>query len=293
LSYRQRPKEAFDQEAKLLNYRVFIAGLARNCADKISASLERLRDISRSFSAAEFVFVTNDNTDATKSVLSRWVADVPNGFLIELDGVAKAIPNGLERIAFARNSYLLEMRRRIRAGGQFDLLLVADLDGPNHDLVSGEAFETAILAAPSDWGALFPNQKQAYYDLFALRHPKWCPDDCWADVDRAVTFPFRNLKKRAAIRRYVHERQVLVDPSEPPIPVHSAFGGLGLYKTPYLENAWYSAAMETGRPRCEHVNFHQCLRDNGAHLYILPSLLNSAPDEHRDKHSGKKRRPWI
>jgi hypothetical protein len=287
------PNEAFDQEAKLLDYRIFIAGLARNCADRISASLERLEEISRSFSAADFVFVTNDNADATQSVLSQWVTNHQNGCLIELDGAVKALPNGLERIAFARNSYLLEMRRRICAGSQFDLLLVADLDGPNHDLISGEAFEAAIATAPKDWGALFPNQKQAYYDLFALRHPKWCPNDCWADVDSAVTFPFRNLKKRAAIRRYVHERQVQIEPSEPPILVHSAFGGLGIYKTSYLNNAWYSAGMETGRPRCEHVNFHHILRHNGAQLYILPALLNSAPDEHRDRHSGKKRRPWI
>ncbi len=277
----------------MLDYCVFIAGLARNCADRVTGSLDRLQEVSRSFCAAEFVFVTNDNEDVTSRVLAKWLADVAHGRLIELDGAVKAFPNGLERIAFARNSYLLEMRRRMLAGSHFDLLLVADLDGPNHDLLSGVAFETAITTAPDNWGALFPNQKQAYYDVFALRHPKWCPNDCWADVDKAITFPLRNLKKRAATRRYVFERQVQIDPSEPPILVDSAFGGLGIYKTPYLEHAWYSAAMETGRPRCEHVSFHQALQRNGAHLYILPSLLNSAPNEHRSKYSGQRRRPWI
>lgn len=277
----------------MLDYRVFIAGLARNCADRLPVSLERLREISHSFSAAEFVFVTNDNEDATQRVLADWLGANPNGSLIPIDGAVNALPNGLERIAFARNSYLLEMRRRMRNGAGFDLLLVADLDGPNHGLLSGQAFEAALATAPKDWGAVFPNQKQAYYDVFALRHPKWCPNDCWADVDGAVTFPLRNLKRRAAIRRYVFERQVQIDPSEAPIPVESAFGGLGIYKISYLADAWYSAAMESGRPSCEHVRFHRAVRKNGAQLYILPSLLNSAPDEHRNAYSGQRRRPWL
>jgi hypothetical protein len=276
----------------LLDYKVFIAGLARNCAAALPASLERLREISASFAAAEFLFVTNDNADKTQEILARWCTNVPNALLISLDGAARAFPEGLERIAFARNSYLLDLRRRIRDGSRFDLLLVADLDGPNRELLSGAAFEAAIKTAPAGWGGLFPNQQQGYYDIFALRHPKWCPNDCWAEVDRATTFPLRNIKRRAAIRKYIFGRQIKIASEEPPILVESAFGGLGLYKVAYLTGAWYSAAL-TGRPTCEHVSFHRALRENGAELYILPALTNSAPEEHRGGGSGKDKKPWI
>jgi len=145
-------------------------------------------------------------TQDTEEVLRELCSEIPESTLLSLDGIADAFPHRLERLAFARNNYLIELRRRLSEGRQFDLLLVADLDGPNEKLISGPKFEEAIAAAPSDWGGLFANQMTAYYDIWALRHQKWCPNDCWAEVDRATTFPWRNAKKRAAVRGFLRKR---------------------------------------------------------------------------------------
>ena len=202
-----------------------------------------------------------------------------------------------DRLATLRNFYLLEMRRRIEAGRRFDLMIVFDFDGVNgnFDLLP-DIICNAIAAAPNDWGALFANQRDAYYDIWALRHPKWCPDDCWQQVRKATRFVPRPLRRRAtaaAIERYVGMRQVRIHPGESPIAVHSAFGGLGIYKVPVLDGAWYYGRDGAGNEVCEHVAFHSCIRRRGAKLYIAPELPNHAPPGHLAQGAGTEARPWI
>ena len=69
--------------------------------------------------------------------------------------------------------------------------------------------------------------------------------------------------------------------------VHSAFGGLGIYRmaavianpNPYLGEK-VKAAEQDGQfhfvrwQTCEHVHFHQGLRSQGGHLFVLPWLIN-------------------
>ena len=54
----------------------------------------------------------------------------------------------------------------------------------------------------------------------------------------------------------------------------SAFGGFGVYRTEYLAGAHYRGLTRYGRLVCEHVTFHETIRQNGGSLYILPALLN-------------------
>ena len=82
------------------------------------------------------------------------------------------------------------------------------------------------------------------------------------------------------------------NPEQDPIAVESAFGGMGIYKTSLLGNAWYSGRDNLGREVCEHVGFNFCVRQNGAKLYIMPALLNDAPAEHLAPGSRTARRPW-
>ena len=137
------------------------------------------------------------------------------------------------------------------------------------------------------WDALFANQRQAYYDIYALRHPLWCPSDCWQEVARATTFPFRNKKLTAATRTFVYDRQFQISPFTPPISVYSAFGGLAIYRREALRHCWYGSRDRLGRRICEHVVLHQQMLSNGANLFIAPTLLNDAPAEHLGATSGQ------
>ena len=45
-------------------------------------------------------------------------------------------------------------------------------------LLAREAIETCWTH--DDWAVCAANQKAPYYDVFALRHQDWSPNDCWA-----------------------------------------------------------------------------------------------------------------
>lgn len=272
-----------------------ICGLARNCASALPDSLRCIERLERSFRKTRVVAVANDSVDRTDAILSQWAADSRSRILLHANGIAAAATGKTERLAILRNFYLRELRRWIEAGAQFDLMIVLDLDGVNRQPALADAVCDALATAPRDWGALFANQRQAYYDIWALRHPRWCTSDCWQEVERSVRFVPRPLRGRAyarAVAQRVGGRQVRISPDHPPIPVESAFGGLGIYKVCALDGAWYAGRDDSGRKVCEHVAFNACVRRRGWPLYIVPSLLNEAPAEHLTPGAGAKARPW-
>ena len=166
--------------------------------------------------------------------------------------------------------------------------------------ILGNGFFELFSGAPPDWGGIFANQRQAYYDIWALRHRKWCPEDCWQQVGRSQPVgrfrrffsPMRGVPGVEAVERYVGRRQVRIAPEHGPIEVDSAFGGFGVYRTSFLCNAWYSGRDAAGREVCDHVHFNSCVRRAGGKLYIIPALLNDAPAEHLAPGSGATARPW-
>jgi hypothetical protein len=55
------------------------------------------------------------------------------------------------------------------------------------------------------------------------------------------------------------------------LPVDSAFGGIGIYKTSSFKHASYFG-FSNGHEICEHVGFHQMAREVGMKLYINPKF---------------------
>jgi glycosyltransferase involved in cell wall biosynthesis len=276
----------------------FVCGLARDCEDALDKSLRSVERLQGDFGSLDLVVVTNDSVDATAEILTQWAAVRNWATVLRFDGLASAMPARTDRLAVLRNACLREFWRRMEAGRNFDLMIVLDFDGVNENLTVGKTFGDLFSAVPSDWGGIFANQRQAYYDVWALRHSRWCPDDCWQRVRRSTRFRFvpKSLRRRlrwAAVERYVGRRQIKIDPRHGPIEVDSAFGGFGIYKTRFLRNAWYSGRDSSGQEVCEHVWFNSCVRNSGGKLYIMPSLLNDADPEHLAPGSGKAEQPWL
>jgi len=252
----------------------FVVGAARNCAAGLRSTLARLERLRESFSPVKFVIVTNDSSDGTDAILRDWAQTVTDAHIVTLDGLAKSTRSRTKRLAVARNAYLSVLREDLRQGRQHDLLVVADLDGLNAGLVEEPEFSAAVATAPQDWVGIFANARGLYYDIWALRHPTWSPNDCLHEVRKAKRRLFgRNAAKAAALKEHVHKRQVVVDPLSPPIAVESAFGGFGIYRVEALHGATYVGHDFFGRDVCEHVAFNQAIRTAGGALYIIPSLL--------------------
>lgn len=273
-----------------------VVGLARNCAEALVASRPRIEALSESFSRTDFCFVTNDSTDNTAAYLHAWARDRSDIEILDLTGLADRVSIRSARIAAARNAYLDLLEDRARTGTRYDLLVVVDLDGVDANLIAEPLFADVLRRAPADWAAVFANQRTYYYDIWALRHPYWCPDDCWSAVEAARRRRFfRKRALREAERINVRERQVHIPTDEPPIEVESAFGGFGIYRTKWLSDIRYQGIDQAGRPVCEHVLFHAGIRRKGGRLWILPELLNDAPEEHLHTDLPRNRarpRPW-
>jgi hypothetical protein len=279
---------AIEQHVATIGRRALVAGLARNCAAGLRATLPRLSRLAASFEETRFVIVTNDSVDETEVVLKAWAAGRTDTEIIVISGLRYRAWRRTHRLAICREAYLSVLDRDRAAGKPHDFLVVADLDGPNAHLIDEPDFGTAIAAAPADWAAVFANARTIYYDTWALRHPTWCPGDCWEPV---WTAQWRLFGRQAAVERaiqlHVRARQISIDAHAPPIPVLSAFGGFGLYRTEYLAGAHYRGLTRSGGIVCEHVALHETIRQNGGALYILPALLN---DGHEFDYSGSDAR---
>ena len=263
----------------MLGGSALIVGLARNCAVGLAATLPRLGRFSGSFDEVEYVIVTNDSADHTPAPLKAWSLERTNARIIEISGLSQNVPIRSRRLAVCRNICLSQWKTATENGRNYDYFVVLDLDGLNANLIDEPNFSTTVLSAPRDWGAVFANQRDLYYDIWALRHSEWCPNDCWEEVHNYIKrFPiFRQRRRKIAIERYFQRRAIHLPADSEPIRVQSAFGGFGIYRPKYLHDAYYLGVARSGHPICEHVLFHEMIRANGATLYILPSLLNDTP----------------
>ena len=274
-----------------------ICGTARNAALGLRESLAAIDEIRSAAESSCVVIVTNDNDDETERLLAEWSKDKPASLVIVCDGIARALPDRIDRLAAVRNMYLQALCEQ---AVNYDVLAVLDLDGPNAQL-SAAAVANTLVSAPRDWAAMFANQPIAYYDLYALRHSNWVDADVWSEVQKACDWmrvPYVRWANRAtrgriysalyrrSVRKYVYERQYCIEPQHPPIEVESAFGGLGLYRFDAALVARYESRLPSGEVICEHVPFNRSISSRGGRLYISPSMLNIAPHENLGPGSG-------
>lgn len=252
---------------------VVFAGCARDCALHLPGVLANLEGFASYAAAAAFVVAENDSRDQTREVLGAWLA-ARQGRLLGLGDLQARIPSRTARIAAARNACLEFLRASPFAG--FEYLVVVDFDDVNAVPIPPQAFGAALgmLAQDPRLAAVFACSDPVYYDVWALRHPAWCPNDVWAEVNTE-----RQVSREAAIERYVYRRQIVIPASAQPIAVQSAFGGLAIYRMSATAEARYAGLTPLGTECCEHVEFNRSVAARGA-LLISPGLRNRAPGEH-------------
>jgi len=260
---------------KSLGSAVF-AGTARDCARWLPDVLANLADLSWLYDRTAFIFAVSDATDSTATLLRDWMGKERAGKVLDLGELAGRLGRRTERIAFARNACLEEVRGS--AFAEYDHMVVADMDdvlAAPLDLGSYARAAEWLGAAP-DRAAVFANASPRYYDIWALRHPTWCPHDCWHRIwGRPVGESFE-----AAKFREVFARQIVLPAEMQPIEVRSAFGGLGLYRMPYALKARYVGLDAQGREASEHVAFNEAIGRAGGRLHIFPELQVRAPQQH-------------
>jgi hypothetical protein len=130
------------------------------------------------------------------------------------------------------------------------------------------------------------NQAAPYYDIYALRHPEWSPNDGWHYESNLRS---KGMNPLSAREKAIYSRMITIDPRGEWIPVDSAFGGLAIYKRELFENARYSSVLPNGDHVCEHVTLHHTMRLAGARLFINPALVNLGWNTHSESKLLMKR----
>lgn len=259
------------QQPRLEDSSVLVVGIVRNGESTVEAAVHGLAAALAPARQLRWFVVESDSDDATQDALARLAAADP-GFAWESQGrLAGRMPRRTERIAHCRNRCAEIARSPDHADA--DWVAVADLDGVNSALT---AEGVASCWRHSGWDVCTASQAGPYYDIWALRHPHWCPGDCWRD--QAAMVPF--CGPRQATETAVRARMVTLDPAADPIEVDSAFGGFAIYRREVFDHCAYQGLDAEGRELCEHVPFHAQVRARSFRIVINPAMINAGYTEH-------------
>ena len=270
---------------------ILLVGTVSNVEKKFKSDFYRVYKAISGFNKIDVFLVESDSTDSTLAMLEQMKLEVVNFNYISLGKLKRSIPDRIERIRFCRNNYVNYIRNNFPSE-KWDHVAVADLDGMNAAIKKSyvdKLFTQSVL-----WDGCFANQKHGYYDLFALRHSEWMPNNCFLDLaesrkniatNQLKIYQFYSRVQRLLhydfTRRYTIYNRMKVLPREGNwIRVESAFGGFAIYKASWFLKYDYTKELEKKVLDSEHVDFNtRCARD-GADLFIVPSLINSTWNEY-------------
>ncbi len=260
------PKDPRDQS-------FLIAGVVRNGEKTIVNEITHLANVFRNFSNLHWFLVESDSDDQTLQKLKERSNAIPNFRYLSVGSLIEKMPSRLVRLAYCRNLYLDELRNN-SLYQNIQYLVVADLDNMNPLLT-----EEAVLSCwkYENWGACCANQRGPYYDLGALRHPIWMPQDCWAHYH---FLRHHGKSEEDSLFSAVHANMSTISENHDWIEVDSAFGGIAVYPTIAIKNSRYSGLDDQGNEAVDHIEFNRCIKKNGYSIYINPKLINTGFNEH-------------
>jgi hypothetical protein len=228
--------------------RAVLCGLVRDAEAHLPRVTPQIEALGAGFADHRIFLFENDSEDETAAVLERWARAEPR---VSFASERLGRPRHPSTRSEARRADMAEYRARCQRAvlerfGDFDYVVLLDTD-----LVGYDAVGLAQALGWDGWDVL------AAKGVSHLRGRFLCPDAC--DPDGAAP----------ALR--VH---AIVPPRGAPLrPVLSCFGGLALYRMEAYRAGRY------GGHDCEHVTFHESLRERGFdRIFMDPSLLTLYPD---------------
>ena len=160
----------------------------------------------------------------------------------------------------------LKKIQELNVDNYYDYMIMLDMDDVNASGKFIESINTCFEYNPNQWSVLTGNQAGLYYDLWALRKKYDMEFDCWKEVI------YNNR-----ILPYFHVTNTnIIYPQEILLEVDSAFGGIGIYKLSDIPNSCnYVGKYDDETEKCEHVEFNECIKQNGGNIYINGSFLTN------------------
>ncbi len=271
--------------------KVLVVGTVSNVGRVIEKEVRRVLKAVEPHAEIQFYLVESDSNDSTVQELTRIKDEDQRVSFTSLENLKQDIPDRIERIRFCRNKYVQYIRAKHQENS-WDFIIVADLDGMNRKLSSlgiGTCFSSEL-----NWSACFANQRNGYYDLYALRCNDWVSEDVFSSYQfLKVSNPFvpssknQYLKWLQEFRHFdrlrkssIYKKMRKISPTENWIAVDSAFGGLGIYRPEVFLRFNYDSQNLSSTVYCEHIDLNYQCREANFSLYINPALINSGWNEY-------------
>lgn len=247
---------------RALDSTVCIVGCVRDVEEMLPINSRRIEKIGALFKDYRVFLAENDSIDTTADILGNWKFNNPRvDFISEKLGTPRLDDSSGERMnymAIYRNKYL----EYVKNNPNFDYVMVIDadfkgagwsLDGIKNsmgwfgwDVISSNGLDRNRLVG-------------GYYDILPLLIGGYEEEHQMTEY----RYPYTNLVLKRGLERPKFQR------SEPLFRVHSAFGGLAIYKTKaFLAGEKYSGEL------CDHSTLHRRMWAAGyIEHYINPSMI--------------------
>jgi len=261
---------------KLGSESILVVGTARNCGKYITRDVSHLLTALKPFTNLRWLVIESDSDDDTTERLKDLESKISGFKFISLGRLREELPLRTQRLAYCRNNYIEELKHN-RIYEDVKYVIVTDLDGINNSLT-----ESAILSCwvRDDWAACTANQRGPYYDVWALRHYAWSPND-WLKQRQFLLQHNVKVEKAQVFAKY--SRQITIPEDADWINVDSAFGGFAIYRKEAIVNGQYRGINSLGEEISEHVTLHKELISKGYRIFINPKLINSTYNYHTNE----------
>jgi len=253
--------EGFQSQNNMKQYSVVFGATVRDVGKYLKNNLEYIDKCGKKFKNYAVVLYENNSSDNTKKILEDNKKD--NYYYI-FESSKESLRT--KRIAHGRNKIL----EKVRELNSYDYLIMIDLDDVNQSGKFVETIDSCFLH--NDWDVLTGNQSDKYYDIWAFRKAGLLDWDCWKENGKAIA---RGMSTSEANHKYVYG---IIDKFEPNqyIEVESAFGGIAIYRLETLpDECKYKGEYDDGSELCEHVPFHECIKNNGGKIFLNTNFLTN------------------
>jgi hypothetical protein len=274
-NYKYKSNEHFDTdlindpspEQKMKSSSIIIGGTCRDVGGYINSIIESIDKCGYKFAKYHVIIYENDSSDDTREKLIKLKKN--NYTYIFDDGLTDKIKSRTKRLEYGRNIVINQLRYMCKKES-WDYFLNLDMDNVNAKGTFVNTIEKCFdPSVNNSWAVQTANQVVGYYDRWALRIPKFFNYDCWLKIKK-------HGRNDQNVKKYVYpDVDFSYNSNGLLIPVNSAFGGTALYKIKSIPSyCKYNGTHLTGEEKCEHVDFHKCIRGSGGKIYINTLFLN-------------------
>lgn len=247
-----------------------VVGVVRNISATIQDDIIRLTNALERFEEIHWLLIESNSTDDSIKTLGDLKKKIE---YFEFQSIESNNETRTSHLARARNQYLNDLQKYRDRGIKY--VVVADFNNLNNKLTAKSV--NSCWESKIEWDACCANSEKRYYDIWALRHPNWSPNDCWKDLE----FYKKYIKfSELALYRSVNSRMIKIPTDSDWIQVQSAFGGLAIYKIEIMQRSKYKGINKFGESICEHVAFNEKLNEEGFKIYINPKMINMSYTDH-------------